>query len=120
MWEQYINATSIDQVIELLAKHHRDARLINGGTDLMIEIERKARAPKVVIDVSRIPGLDEIRFDDGVFHLGAGVTHNQVVGDARLRAHAFPLVSRVLASGRAANSQSRNDCRQSYHRVAGE
>jgi len=36
--------------------------------------------------------LDEIRFDDGVFHLGAGVTHNQVVGDARLRAHAFPLV----------------------------
>ena len=92
MWEHFITATSIDQVIELLAQYKRDARIINGGTDLMIEIERKARAPKVVIDVSRIPGLDEIRFDDGVFHLGAGVTHNQVVGDARLRAHAFPLV----------------------------
>lgn len=92
MWEQYITATSVDQVIELLAQHKREARLINGGTDLMLEIERKVRIPRIVIDVSRIPGLDEIRFEDGVFHLGASVTHNQVVGDERLRAYAYPLV----------------------------
>lgn len=92
MWEQFITATSVDQVIELLAKYQREARLINGGTDLMLEIERKVRTPKVVIDVSRLPGLDEIRFEEGVFHLGASVTHNQVVGDARLRAYAYPLV----------------------------
>jgi carbon-monoxide dehydrogenase medium subunit len=58
----------------------------------MIEIERKVRAPRVVIDVSRVPGLDEIRFEDETFRLGANVTHNQVVGDARLRARAYPLV----------------------------
>ena len=93
MWEQFITAISIDQVLDLLAQHGRAARIVNGGTDLLIEIERKVRAPQVVIDVSRIPGLDEIRFDDGFFHLGAGVTHNQVVGNALLRQHAFPLVS---------------------------
>ncbi len=92
MWEQFITATSVDQVIELLAQHKREARLINGGTDLMLEIERKVRTPKIVIDVSRVPGLDEIRFEDGVFHLGASVTHNQVVGDERLRVYAYPLV----------------------------
>lgn len=92
MWEQFITATSVDQVIELLAKYQREARLINGGTDLMLEIERKVRTPKIVIDVSRLPGLDEIRFEEGVFHLGASVTHNQVVGDERLRAYAYPLV----------------------------
>lgn len=91
MWETFITATSIDQVIDLLAKHKRDARIINGGTDLMLEIERKVRAPKSVIDVSRIPGLDEIRFDDGVFHLGASVTHNQVVGNRLLVERAYPL-----------------------------
>jgi carbon-monoxide dehydrogenase medium subunit len=91
VWEQFVTATSINQSLELLAKHQRDARIINGGTDLMLEIERKVRTPKVVIDVSRVPGLDEIRFDDGVFHLGASVTHNQVVGNKMLVERAYPL-----------------------------
>jgi len=93
MWDTFVTATSIDQALELLAKHGKEARLINGGTDLLIEIERKARSPKVVIDVSRIAGLDEIRFEDGTFHLGAGVTHNQVVGNPLLVEHAFPLAN---------------------------
>lgn len=93
MWDTFITATSIDQVIELLAQHQRAARLVNGGTDLLLEIERKVRTPQIVIDVSRIPGLDEITLDDGVFHLGAGVTHNQVVAHRLLRERAFPLVS---------------------------
>ena len=92
MWEQFITATSIEQTLDLLATYQRDARLLNGGTDLLIEIERKVRSPKVVIDVSRIPGLDEIRFEDGLFHLGAGVTHNQVVGNPLLVEKAYPLV----------------------------
>lgn len=91
MWEKFFTATSIDHALDLLAQYGGDARLINGGTDLMLEIERQARAPRVVIDVSRVPALDDIRFEDGVFHLGASVTHNQVVGDARLVAHAYPL-----------------------------
>ncbi len=91
MWETFVTATSIEHALELLAKHGRDARIINGGTDLLIEIERKVHVPKVVIDVSRVPDLDEIRFEDGTFHLGAGVTHNQVVGDKRLVEHAYPL-----------------------------
>lgn len=92
MWSRFVTANSIKQVLELLNAHGKEARLINGGTDLMIEIERKVRTPSVVIDVSRVPGLDEIRLEDGAFHLGAGVTHNQVVGNALLRAHAYPLV----------------------------
>ncbi|MEW5719554.1 MAG: FAD binding domain-containing protein [Chloroflexota bacterium] len=82
---------SIDHALDLLAQYGKDARLINGGTDLMLEIERKARAPQVVIDISRVPSLDEIRFDDGVFHLGASVTHNQVVGNKMLIERAYPL-----------------------------
>jgi len=92
MWTTYLQPSTIDETLDLLAQHAPKARLVNGGTDLLIEIERKIRAPQVVIDVSRIPGLDEIRFEDGMFHLGAGVTHNQVVGDDRLRQRAYPLV----------------------------
>jgi len=91
MWDTFITATSVNEVLDLLAKHGKDARVVNGGTDLLIEIERKVRTPSVVIDVSRIRGLDEIRFEDDTFHLGAGVTHNQVVGSQLLRERAYPL-----------------------------
>ncbi len=93
MWETFITATSVEQVLELLAKHRQDARVINGGTDLIVEIERHVRSPRVLIDVSRISGLDNIRFDDGIFHLGAGVTHNQVAAHKDLVEKAFPLAS---------------------------
>ncbi|MBM3127961.1 MAG: 2Fe-2S iron-sulfur cluster binding domain-containing protein [Chloroflexi bacterium] len=91
MWDKFFTAASIDHALDLLAQYGGDARLINGGTDLMLEIERKARTPQVVIDISRVPSLDEIRFDDGVFHLGASVTHNQAVGNKMLIERAYPL-----------------------------
>ena len=93
MWETLVTATSVEQVLELLAKHGQDARVINGSTDLIVEIERRVRSPRVLIDVNRISGLDHISFDDGVFHLGAGVTHNQVAGHNDLVEKAFLLAS---------------------------
>src|SRR5919108_340819 len=104
MWNTFLTATSIDEVLELLAMHGRAARIVNGGTDFLIEIERKIRTPQVVIDVSRVPGLDEIQFVDGMFHLGAGVTHNQVVGNELLRQHAYPLVRAPVARWVAARA----------------
>ncbi|MBI4789063.1 MAG: FAD binding domain-containing protein [Chloroflexi bacterium] len=91
MWQEYFQSASVDEALELLAQYGKDARIINGGTDLLIEIERKIRTPQVVIDVSRVPGLDEIRLEDGTFHLGASVTHNQVVGNKLLVERAYPL-----------------------------
>jgi carbon-monoxide dehydrogenase medium subunit len=92
MWNTYIQATSVDEVLGLLAQYRERARLIIGGTDLLIEIERKIRAPQVVIDVSRIPGLDVIKDDGRTLRIGAGVTHNQVVADGRLRERVYALV----------------------------
>ncbi len=92
MWDEYLQPTSIDEALELLAEHREEARIINGGTDLLIEMERGVRTPKVLIDVSCIEGLDEIRFAGGRFHVGASVTHNQVIGSLLLRDRAYPLV----------------------------
>ena len=94
MWNQHINATDIDQVINLLHKQQGSARVIAGGTDLILEIERGVRKDiGTLIDITRIPGLNEIRMDtDGFLHIGPGVTHNQVLIHPLTRKHAMPLV----------------------------
>lgn len=90
MWHTYHAPVTVAEALDLLAQHN-DARLIAGGTDLILEIERGVRTPETIIDVSRIPGLDAIQRENGTFHLGANVTHNQVVGAPEAVAGAFPL-----------------------------
>lgn len=91
MWDTFIQPRSIDETVRLLAQHGPGARIINGGTDLLIEIERKIRVPRIVIDVSRLPNMDAIREEGDYIRLGAGVTHNQAVASPLLREKAYPL-----------------------------
>jgi xanthine dehydrogenase iron-sulfur cluster and FAD-binding subunit A len=91
VWDTFIQPRTIDETVQLLAQYGKGARIINGGTDLIIEIERKLRTPQVVIDVSRLPNMDYVREDGDYIRLGAGVTHNQVVGAPLLREKAYPL-----------------------------
>ncbi len=93
MWHSYILTDSIDEVIHMLAKEGERARIIAGATDLILEIERGVRRGiETVIDVTRIPGLDEIRQDqDGLVHLGPLVTHNDCVASEIIQKSALPL-----------------------------
>lgn len=93
MWTEYINAQSIEQVTQILAEKGAAARLIAGGTDLMLELERGLRpGVQTLVDISRIPGLDRITLDeDGVLHLGALVTHNHCAASKLIREKAYPL-----------------------------
>ena len=92
MTTAYLQPSTLDEALALLALHGERSRLINGGTDLIIEIERKLRAPEVLIDISRVAGLAEIQIAGDTARLGAGVTHNQVVAHPLLRERAFALV----------------------------
>ncbi len=111
MWHTYHAPVTVAEALELLARYGDACRLIAGGTDLILELERGARPQKILIDVSRIPELSRIetryaapsassistaQVAQGApqpeeIILGAGVTHNQVVASAEVVAHAFPL-----------------------------
>jgi len=93
MWKQYINAATIDEVLQILEEHGNKARIVAGATDLILEIERGQRQGiDILVDVSRIPGLDQITLDDqGLIHLGPMVTHNHCAGSKLLREMAYPL-----------------------------
>jgi carbon-monoxide dehydrogenase medium subunit len=93
MWQEYINATSTDEVIRTLAEKKEKARIVAGATDLILEIERGVRTGiDTLLDVTRIPGLDQIILDeDEVIHLGPMVTHNQCAASKLIQERAYPL-----------------------------
>lgn len=94
MWQIYYTPQTVAEVIDLLAEHREEGpRLMAGGTDLIVEIERGYHSPKVVIDISRLTGLNTITQDEqNNIHLGPLVTHNQVVDSPLCKRRAFPLV----------------------------
>ncbi len=93
MWREYINASTVREVIQVLAEKGERARIVAGATDLILELERGVRSGiDTLVDVTRIAGLDRIvRDEDGVIHLGPLVTHNQCAASPLLREQAYPL-----------------------------
>lgn len=96
MYRFYAAPATLADALDLKAQHREHARILAGGTDLLIELDREARAAPDggelgLIDLTRVPGLDEIRQADGQIHLGPLVTHNQCVAHPAIVAHAFPL-----------------------------
>jgi len=93
MWQQYHSVSSIDEALQILAERGNRARIIAGGTDLMLELERGVRyGIDTLIDISRVHCLDEISLDESeVIHIGPMVTHNQCVASKLVVERAFPL-----------------------------
>jgi carbon-monoxide dehydrogenase medium subunit len=96
MYRFYLSPTTLSEALALKAQYGAEARVIAGGTDLLLELERGVRKGPVgddlgVIDLTRIPGLSDIAVEDGLLCLGPLVTHNQCVGSPLIVQHAFPL-----------------------------
>lgn len=97
---QYEAPASLNAALQILSDLGAAARVIAGGTDLVVELDRGAHdGVEVLVDLGRIPDLAEIRADDSALHLGPLVTHNQVVASRRCRSHALPLAQACLEIG---------------------
>ena len=74
----YIAPATIKAATEALAGHKR-ARVLAGGTDLLIGMKVGGQAPRMLVDVKRIPGMSDLKYDrQRGLSLGAAVTMRQV------------------------------------------
>ncbi|HUL29181.1 MAG TPA: xanthine dehydrogenase family protein subunit M [Thermodesulfobacteriota bacterium] len=73
----YFKPKTVEEALTLLAKHGKRAKLIAGGTDVIVMIKQKVIAPDALISLREIPGLDEIKFN-GSLSLGPMVTHRAI------------------------------------------
>ena len=84
-WEHYYTPASIAEAVEILERYDGEARVVGGGTDLLVETRRGLHKPVVaMVDVTHIEGLAEISLEDDYIVIGCGVTHSQIVSDERI------------------------------------
>jgi carbon-monoxide dehydrogenase medium subunit len=88
----YIEPESIEDACGFLERHGEDARLIAGGTALVIWMRMKLLNPRVVVSLAKIPAFDSIRFDPkSGLTIGAGARHRDVELHPAVREH-YPLL----------------------------
>ncbi len=100
LWNDYHLPTSVDEAVALLDRYGGRARVVAGGTDLILDLQQGNEQPvEALVDGTRIVGLNEIRETDGFITVGCGVTHNQIVTSELLHQKATCLVEASYVVG---------------------
>lgn len=77
--DQVFNGNSVVGVLKLLHEYNENAKIIAGGTDVIIALRNEKITPKVLIDISKIGELRKIEVMDNRIIIGSAVTYTQVV-----------------------------------------
>jgi carbon-monoxide dehydrogenase medium subunit len=102
---EYSCPTTLAEAIAILAEGDGDAKVIAGGQSLMPLLAFRVAAPKRLVDLRKLPDLDQIRIGADGVRLGARVRWRDIEKDTRLRT-AHPLL--VDAISHVAHYQIRN------------
>ena len=91
----YAAPTSVDDAVKLLAGSSGLAKVMSGGTDLLVQLRVGRVKPDLIVDIKKIPGLIGIREENGGFVIGAATPGAVVEAHPGLNA-AWPGVVEAL------------------------
>jgi carbon-monoxide dehydrogenase medium subunit len=104
----YAAAQTVDEAVSLLATRGDQARVLAGGTDLIVQVREGRRRLELIVDVKKIPELNELLCDpQNGLRLGAAVPCHRIYGNATIAQaypglmDAFTLVGGIQIQGRA-------------------
>ena len=98
-WEKYLLPVSLEEALEMLEAYSGQVKIIAGGTDLVVSLEKKDSFIPVIVDISRIPDLKGISIWDNAISIGAGVTLAEIEKSETIRKYAPFLVKAVHQIG---------------------
>lgn len=96
---------SLDEAISLLSEAKKDAKVIAGGTDLVVAMKQKRITPAVVVNIKGIKGLEYIKNGKGDVKIGA-LTPLSSIEESKLIKERFPGLAK--AAGAVGAPQHRN------------
>ncbi len=92
---QYLKPTSLAEALDLLKTCGDKAKVIVGGTDLMIQWKKKLVSPDCLISLRNVPELNFINFD-GKLRIGSATTHRSLELSPEIRKW-FPVISDAVS-----------------------
>jgi len=101
----YVKASSVDEATGALAQHGDEAKVLAGGQSLIPLLRLRLAYPGVLVDVTDVDEMRQVRDDGNAIVIGAGVTHAEVIANKLVQQHA-PLV--VEATKTVADRQVRH------------
>jgi len=94
---EYAEPTTLEEAIDTLA-NSEGARILAGGTDLVLGMRERKFEPRIVVNIKRIPGLDRVQIGEhGDLRIGALATINAIDSSERVRT-AFPILATAAHS----------------------
>ena len=91
----YVRPDTVEEVLALLAEYGDDGRILAGGQSLVPMLNLRLIEASVIIDISRIAGLDVIRDLGQTIEIGAAVTQNKMMAWPEL-SEKLPLLATAL------------------------
>jgi carbon-monoxide dehydrogenase medium subunit len=91
----YRSPASLDETFALLNEHGDDAKLIAGGTALVILMKQRLVRPQLLVSLSKVPGLHGVEASNGGLRVGALTTHREAELSPLLRER-LPVLAETL------------------------
>jgi len=103
---EYFQPDSIEETCQLLSQFGSKAKLIAGGTDVIIKMKKELLAPEILVSIEKIDQLKKIEYVHGKgIVIGSGATHNDLVYSELLHEKYLSISE---AARQMANNQVRN------------
>ena len=83
---EYQAPKTLDEALRALGRHGDEAKILAGGHSLLPMMKLRLAAPRYIVDIGRIRGMDYIREERDKIAIGALVAHAQVITSELLRA----------------------------------
>jgi carbon-monoxide dehydrogenase medium subunit len=80
----YFEPKTVSEALSVLAKHGAEAKVIAGGTDVMVDIKFKEE-PGSLVNIKKLPGLSGIKENGGSLRIGALTTIREIESSALVR-----------------------------------
>jgi CO/xanthine dehydrogenase FAD-binding subunit len=104
--QEYLTPESIAEAVELLDKHGKEAKILAGGTDLVIGLRENIISCKYLVDIKKIPKMRELKYsEDTGLSIGGAVTLNEIIASQEVQEN-YPIL--VEAGKLLANYLLRN------------
>src|SRR3712207_666979 len=99
---EFVQPVSWQEALEIRAAHP-GAVPIFGGTDVMVDLNFDRERPEAIVDLTKVPEIQEWGQEDGRLRIGAGVTYTRIIAELGDRLPGLAMASRTVGSPQIRN-----------------